>query len=131
MTGGITHVVGYKLSAASSCPGSPVPNPDPPSPQWPPSEELGASEVPDSATGLAGGGLSHRLGTLKPKRRRREETMAVSVLFRIDRNGSIEVVDDGPTPAVVVGADGQLHAETGTITHAGEDLDGELWRWLS
>ena len=57
--------------------------------------------------------------------------MAVSVLFRIDRNGNIEVVDDGPAPAVVVAADGQLHADTGIITHAGEDLDGELWRWLS
>ena len=36
-----------------------------------------------------------------------------------------------PSPAVVVDADGQLHAESGIITHAGEDLGGELWRWLS
>ena len=57
--------------------------------------------------------------------------MAVSVLFRIDGNGKIEVVDDGPSPAVVVDADGQLHAESGIITYAGEDLDGDLWRWLS
>ena len=40
--------------------------------------------------------------------------MAVSVLFRIDGNGNIEVVDDGPSPAVVVDADGQLHAESGS-----------------
>ena len=57
--------------------------------------------------------------------------MAVSVLFRIDGNGNIEVVDDGPAPAVTVDADGQPHTETGIIPHAGEDLDGELWRWLS
>ena len=57
--------------------------------------------------------------------------MAVSVLFRIDGNGSIEVVDDGPSPAVVVDAGGRLHAESGGIPHAGEDPDGELWRWLS
>ena len=57
--------------------------------------------------------------------------MAVSVLFRIDGNGHIEVVDGGPAPAVVLDADRQLHAENGVITHAGEDLDGELWRWLS
>ncbi len=57
--------------------------------------------------------------------------MAVSVLFHIDGNGHVQVVDDGPTPDVVVDADGQLHAESGIITHAGEDLDGELWRWLS
>ena len=57
--------------------------------------------------------------------------MAVSVLFRIDGNGHIKVVDGGPAPAVPVDADGQLHAESGIITHAGEDLDGELWRWLS
>ena len=57
--------------------------------------------------------------------------MAVSVLFRIDGNGNIEVVDDGPSPAVTVDADGQLHAESGIITYAGEDLDGDLWRWLS
>ena len=42
-----------------------------------------------------------------------------------------EVVDNGPTPPVVVDADGQLEAEYGVITHAGEDPDGELWRWLS
>ena len=47
--------------------------------------------------------------------------MAVSVLFRIDGNGNIEVVD----------ADGQLHAESGIITYAGQDPDRELWRWLS
>lgn len=41
--------------------------------------------------------------------------MAVSVLFHIDRSGHIEEVDDGPAPAVVVDADGQLHAESGTI----------------
>ena len=57
--------------------------------------------------------------------------MAVSVLFRIDGNGHIEVVDGGPDPAVVVDADRQLHTENGVITHAGEGLDGELWRWLS
>ena len=57
--------------------------------------------------------------------------MAVSVLFRIDQNGHIQVVAGGPSPAVTVAADGQLHAETGIITHAGEDPDGELWRWLS
>ena len=57
--------------------------------------------------------------------------MAMSVLFRIDDNGNIEVVDDGPAPDVVVDTDGQLHAETGIITHAGEDPNGELWRWLS
>ena len=57
--------------------------------------------------------------------------MAVNVLFRIDQNGHIQVEDSGPAPAVVVDADGQLHAETGIITHAGEDPDGELWRWLS
>ena len=42
--------------------------------------------------------------------------MAVSVLFRIDRSGHIEVLDDGPPPHVVVDADGQLHAESGIIT---------------
>ena len=57
--------------------------------------------------------------------------MAVSVLFRIDENGHVEVVDDGPAPAVVVDNDGQLQAEYGIITHAGEDPDGDLWRWLS
>ena len=55
--------------------------------------------------------------------------MAVSVLFRTDHNGRIKVVDGGPPLAVVV--DGQLHAESGIVTYAGEDLDGELWRWLS
>ena len=57
--------------------------------------------------------------------------MAASVLFRIDQNGQIQVVDDGPTPAVVIDADGQVPAETGIFTDADEDLDGELWRWLS
>ena len=57
--------------------------------------------------------------------------MAVNVLFRIDQNGHIQVVASGPAPAVTVDADGQLHTETGIITHAGEDPDGELWRWLS
>ena len=57
--------------------------------------------------------------------------MAMSVLFRIDRDGNIEVLDNGPTPPVRVDNDGQLHAETGNITYAGEDLNGELWRWLS
>ena len=28
----------------------------------------------------------------------------------------------------VTDADGQLHAESGIITHAGEDPDGDLWR---
>ena len=57
--------------------------------------------------------------------------MAASVLFRIDQ-GHIKVVDDGPAPAVTVDADGQLHAESGIIAHAGEDLDrDDLWRWLS
>ena len=55
----------------------------------------------------------------------------MSVLFRIDESGNIKVVDGGPAPAVTVDADGQLHAESGIITHAGEDPDGELWRWLS
>ena len=60
------------------------------------------------------------------------ENMAVSVLFRIDQRGHIEVADGGPAPAVVVDTDGQLHAESGIITLAGEDLDGyDLWRWLS
>ena len=57
--------------------------------------------------------------------------MAVSVLFRIDQSGHIEVLAGGPSPAVTVNADGQQHAESGIITHAGEDPDGELWRWLS
>ena len=57
--------------------------------------------------------------------------MAMSVLFCIDPNGRIEVLDDGPTPPVSVDASGQLHAESGIITYAGEDLDRELWRWLS
>ena len=57
--------------------------------------------------------------------------MAVSVLFRIDQNGHVEVLDGGPAPAVTVDADRQLHTESGIITYAGEDLDGELWRWLS
>ena len=57
--------------------------------------------------------------------------MVVSVLFCIDQNGHIEVVDSGPAPAVTVDTDGQLHAETGINTHTGEDQDGELWRWLS
>ena len=41
--------------------------------------------------------------------------MAVSVLFRIDGNGHIKVVDGGPAPvpAVVVDADRQLHAAVG------------------
>ena len=59
------------------------------------------------------------------------DNMAMSVLFRIDDNGNIEVVDDGPAPDVVVDTDGQLHAETGIVTYAGEDSNGELWRWLS
>ena len=81
----------------------------------------------------SGGGLSHRFGTLRHTvtRSERGKNVAVSVLFRIDQNGHIEVVDDGPAPAVVVNADGQLHAESGMITHAGEGLDGDLWRWLS
>ena len=57
--------------------------------------------------------------------------MAVSVLFRIDQNGHVEVLDGGPLPAVTVDADGQLHTESGIVTYAGEDLNGELWRWLS
>ena len=56
--------------------------------------------------------------------------MAVSVLFRIDGSGHIKVLDGGPAPAVVVDAAGQLHAESGIVTHAGEDLDGELRHWL-
>ena len=55
----------------------------------------------------------------------------MSVLFRIDQSGHVEVVDGGPAPAVVVDDDGQLHAESGIVTYAGEDLDGELSRWLS
>ena len=39
--------------------------------------------------------------------------VAVSVLFRVDGDGNIEGVDDGPVPPVTV------------------DTDGELWRWLS
>ena len=57
--------------------------------------------------------------------------MAVSVLFRINQNGHIEVLDGGPAPDVVVNTDRQLHAESGIITHAGEDPDGELWCWPS
>ena len=35
-------------------------------------------------------------------------------------------------PRLSVDADGQLHAESGIITYAGEDLNGEeLWRWLT
>ena len=81
----------------------------------------------------SGGGLSHRFGTLRHTgtRRERGKNVAVSVLFRIDQNGRIEVVDDGPAPAVTVDDAGQLHAESGIITHAGEDPDGDLWRWLS
>ena len=57
--------------------------------------------------------------------------MAVRVLFRIDGSGHIEVVDGGPAPAVVVDTDGQLHAESGIVTYADEDLDGDdRWRWL-
>ncbi len=48
----------------------------------------------------------------------------MNVLSRIDRSGHIQVVAGGPSPAVTVDADGQLHAETGIITYAGEDLDG-------
>ncbi len=57
--------------------------------------------------------------------------MAVSVLSHINQNGHIEVLDGGPTPAVTVDADGQLHTASGVIPHAGENLDGELRRWLS
>ena len=57
--------------------------------------------------------------------------MAVSVLFRINQNGHIEVLDGGPAPDVVADTDRQLHAESGIITHAGEDPNGELWCWLS
>ena len=57
--------------------------------------------------------------------------MAVGVLFRVDGDGNVEGVDDGPVPPVVVDTDGQLQAEYGVITYNGEDLDGELWRWLS
>ena len=57
--------------------------------------------------------------------------MAVNVLFRIDQNGHIQVEDNGPAPDVTVDTNGQLHTESGIITHAGEDLGGELWRWLS
>ena len=42
---------------------------------------------------------------------RREHNMAMSVLFCIDPNGRIKVLDDGPTPPVTVDADGQLHAK--------------------
>ena len=57
--------------------------------------------------------------------------MAISVLFRVDGDGNIEGVDNGPVPPVVVDTDGQLQAEYGIITYNGEDPDGELWRWLS
>ena len=57
--------------------------------------------------------------------------MAVSVLSRINRSGQIQVVAGGPSPAVTVDADGQLHTEPAMITHAGEGLDRVLWRWLS
>ena len=57
--------------------------------------------------------------------------MAISVLFSVGGDGNIEVVDDGPTPPVVVDNGGQLEAEYGIIIHAGGDPDGELWRWLS
>ena len=80
---------------------------------------------------ISGGDLSYRAGTVRPTGTRREN-MAVSVLFRIDGRGHIEVVDGGPAPAVVIDTDGQLHAESGIITHAGEDLDNnDLWRWRS
>ena len=80
---------------------------------------------------ISGGDLSYRADTVRPTGTRREN-MAVSVLFRIDQRGHIEVVDSGPAPAVVIDTDGQLHAESRIITHAGEDLDGnDLWRWLS
>ena len=55
----------------------------------------------------------------------------MSVLFRINGSGHIQVVDGGPDPALVVDDDGQLHAESRIVTYAGEDLNGELWRWLS
>ena len=57
--------------------------------------------------------------------------MAVSVLFRIDGNGHIEVVDGGPAPAPAVATTDSYTPENGVITHAGEDPHGELWRWLS
>ena len=54
----------------------------------------------------------------------------MSVLSRIDQSAHIEVADGGPAPVVVVDADGQLHAQSGIITHADEGLD-DLWRRLS
>ena len=60
--------------------------------------------IPDMVN-TSGGGLSHRLGTLRPTGTRRGRIMAVSLLFRIDGNGHIEVVDGGPAPAVSVDAD--------------------------
>ena len=39
-------------------------------------------------------------------------------------SGNIEIVDGDPTPAVVVGTDRQLHAETGIIADA-NDTEGD------
>ena len=36
--------------------------------------------------------------------------------------GHVEVLDDRPPPNVVVDTDGQLHAESGIVTYAGEGL---------
>ena len=57
-----------------------------------------ASSNPDVPN--ASGSLSHRLGTLRrlPTPEKGERNMAVSVLFRIDQNRHIKVVDGGPTP---------------------------------
>lgn len=57
--------------------------------------------------------------------------MAVSVLFRIDRNGHIGEVDDGPVQLRPLTRTGSYTLESAVITHAGEDLGGDLWRWLS
>ena len=44
-------------------------------------------------------------------------------------SGSFPATPLGPQPTPGVG--GRLHAESGIITHVGEDQNGELWRWLS
>ena len=58
------------------------------------------------------------------------ETVA-GVLFRLHESGHIEVVEGGAAPPATVDTNGQIRAKSGTITHAGKDLGGDLWRWSS
>ena len=79
------------------------------------------------------GGLSYHPDTIRryrnPKRGRDHgRQRAVSASTKTDTS---KVLDGGPAPDVVVNTDRQLHAESGIITHAGEDPDGELWCWPS